>query len=95
MQICCLIWKGKLLRKRMRFINALLSDKKVETTMRETIIRFKILVRDTNRIREDLKAELERFMESVKEQLEDHLSEIEASLNSLEIDDLYTFQMNQ
>ena len=85
----------KLLRKRMRFINDLLSDKKVETTMRETIIRFKILVRDTNRIREDLKAELERFMESVKEQLEDHLSEIEASLNSLEIDDLYTFQMNQ
>ena len=83
----------KLLRKRMRFINDLLSDKKVETTMRETIIRFKILVRDTNRIREDLKAELERFMESVKEQLEDHLSEIEASLNSLEIDDLYTFQM--
>ena len=85
----------KLLRKRMRFINDLLSDKKVETTMRDTIIRFKILVRDTNRIREDLKAELERFMESVKEQLEDHLSEIEASLNSLEIDDLYTFQMNQ
>ena len=65
----------KLLRKRMRFINDLLSDKKVETTMRETIIRFKILVRDTNRIREDLKAELERFMESVKEQLEDHLSD--------------------
>ena len=84
----------KQIRKRMRFINDLLSDKKVETTMRETIIRFKILVRDTNRIREDLKAELERFMESVKEQLEDHLSEIEASLNSLEIDDLYTFQMN-
>jgi predicted transcriptional regulator len=83
----------KLLRKRMRFMNDILSDKKVESTLRDTIISFKILVRDTNKIREDLKAELERFMEAVKQQLEEHLSEIEASLNSLEIDDLYTFQM--
>ena len=84
----------KLLRKRMRFMNDILSDKKVESTLRDTIISFKILVKDTNIIREDLKAELERFMEAVKQQLEEHLSEIEASLNSLEIDDLYTFQMN-
>ena len=83
----------KLLRKRMRFMNDILSDKKVESTLRDTIISFKILIRDTNKIREDLKAELERFMEAVKQQLEEHLSEIEASLNSLEIDDLYTFQM--
>ena len=85
----------KLLRKRMRFMNDILSDKKVESTLRDTIISFKILIKDTNKIREDLKAELERFMEAVKQQLEEHLSEIEASLNSLEIDDLYTFQMNQ
>ena len=83
----------KLLRKRMRFMNDILSDKKVESTLRDTIISFKILIKDTNKIREDLKAELERFMEAVKQQLEEHLSEIEASLNSLEIDDLYTFQM--
>jgi predicted GTPase len=83
----------KLLRKRMRFMNDILSDKKVESTLRDTIISFKILIRDTNKIREDLKAELERFMEAVKQQLEEHLSEIEASLNSLEIDDLYTFQI--
>ena len=83
----------KLLRKRMRFMNGILSDKKVESTLRDTIISFKILIKDTNKIREDLKAELERFMEAVKQQLEEHLSEIEASLNSLEIDDLYTFQM--
>ena len=83
----------KLLRKRMRFMNDILSDKKVESTLHDTIISFKILIKDTNKIREDLKAELERFMEAVKQQLEEHLSEIEASLNSLEIDDLYTFQM--
>ena len=83
----------KLLRKRMRFMNDILSDKKVESTLRDTIISFKILIKDTNKIREDLKAELERFMEAVKQQLEEHLSEIEASLNSLEIDDLSTFQM--
>ena len=83
----------KLLRKRMRFMNDILSDKKVESTLRDTIISFKILIKDTNKIREDLMAELERFMEAVKQQLEEHLSEIEASLNSLEIDDLYTVQM--
>ena len=31
-------------------------------------------------------------MDAVKQQLEDHLLDIEASLNSLEIDDLYLFQ---
>ena len=85
----------KLLRKRMRFMNDILSDKKVESTLRDTIISLKILIKDTNKIREDLKAELERFMEAVKQQLEEHLSEIEASLNSLEIDDLYTFQTKE
>ena len=49
-------------------------------------------MRDTKKIREDLKAELERFMEAVRQQLEQHLCDIEESLNSLEIDDLYMFQ---
>jgi len=31
-------------------------------------------------------------MNAVKQQLETHLREVEASLNSLEIDDLYLFQ---
>ena len=31
-------------------------------------------------------------MEAVKQQLEEHLTEIESSLDLLEIDDLYTFQ---
>ena len=82
----------KLLRKRMRFMNDILSDKKVESRLRGTIVRFKILVKDTKKIRQDLKAELERFMEAAKQQLEEHLTEIEASLDLLEIDDLYTFQ---
>ncbi len=84
----------KLLRKRMRFMNDILRDKKVESRLRGTIVRFKILVKDTKKIRQDLKAELERFMEAVKQQLEEHLAEIEASLDLLEIDDLYTFQTN-
>ena len=82
----------KLLRRRVQFMNNILSDKKVETTLRDTFIRFRILVRDTKKIREDLKAELERFMEAVRQQLEQHLCDIEESLNSLEIDDLYMFQ---
>ena len=82
----------KLLRRRVQFMNNILSDKKVETTLRDTFIRFRILVRDTKKIREDLKAELERFMEAVRQQLEQHLFDIEESLNSLEIDDLYMFQ---
>ena len=38
------------------------------------------------------KKDLEQFMDAVKKQLETHLREVEASLNSLEIDDLYLFQ---
>ena len=82
----------KLLRRRVQFMHNILSGKKVETTLRDTFIRFRILVRDTKKIREDLKAELERFMEAVRQQLEQHLCDIEESLNSLEIDDLYMFQ---
>ena len=82
----------RLLRERMQFMSNILNDKRVETTLRDTIINFKILVRDTNKIREDLKAELERFMDAVKQKLEEHLRDIEESLNTLEIDDLYMFQ---
>ena len=50
-------------------------------------------MKDNKKIREDLKAELNRYMDTVKKYLDDHLQYIEDSLNSLEIDDLYTFQM--
>ena len=56
----------KLLRRRVQFMNNILSDKKVETTLRDTFIRFRILVRDTKKIREDLKAELEKIREQVQ-----------------------------
>lgn len=82
----------RLLRKRMQFMNDILSDKKVESGLRHVIVNYKILVKDGKKIREDLKEELERYMDAVKQQLDEHLLEIEASLNSLEIDDLYIFQ---
>ena len=81
-----------ILRNRIQIMNDVLNDKRIESTLRRTYTNFRILVRDSKKIREDLKEELERFMDAVKQQLEDHLREIEASLNSLEIDDLYIFQ---
>ena len=80
------------LRKRVQFMRRILDDKRVESRLRKTIINFRVLIKDTGKIREDIKKDLEQFMDAVKQQLEDHLREIEASLNSLEIDDLYLFQ---
>ncbi|MBE6001793.1 MAG: hypothetical protein E7239_10505 [Sarcina sp.] len=80
------------LRKRVQFMRRILDDKRVESRLRKTIINFRVLIKDTGKIREDIKKDLEQFMDVVKQQLEDHLREIEASLNSLEIDDLYLFQ---
>lgn len=80
------------LRKRVQFMRRILDDKRVESRLRKTIINFRVLIKDTGKIREDIKKDLEQFMDVVKQQLEDHLREIEASLNSLEIDDLYIFQ---
>ena len=58
-------------------------------------MNVKILLRDSKQIRQDLKRELERYMEAVKQMLEEQLNEIEQNLNALEIDDLYTFQTKE
>lgn len=84
----------RLLKERMRILNDVLSDKKVESTIRDAIVNFRILVRAGKDIREDLKAELNRYMDSVYQHLDAHLHRIESELNALEIDDLYTFQTN-
>lgn len=80
------------LRKRVQFMRRILDDKRVESRLRKTIINFRVLIKDTGKIREDIKKDLEQFMDAVKQQLEGHLRDVEASLNSLEIDDLYLFQ---
>lgn len=49
-------------------------------------------MRDGKKIREDLRRELERYMDSVYRYLDEHLKRIEKSLESLEIEDLYMFQ---
>ena len=49
-------------------------------------------MREGKKIREDLRRELERYMDSVYRYLDEHLKRIEKSLESLEIDDLYIFQ---
>lgn len=82
----------RLLRRRMQFLNDILSNKKVESTLRDTVMNVKILLRDSKQIRQDLKRELDRYMEAVRQMLEEQLNEIEQNLNALEIDDLYTFQ---
>ena len=85
----------RLLKRRMQFLNDILSNKKVESTLRDTVMNVKILLRDSKQIRQDLKRELERYMEAVKQMLEEQLNEIEQNLNALEIDDLYTFQTKE
>ncbi|MEE1052703.1 MAG: hypothetical protein UIB39_11470, partial [Lachnospiraceae bacterium] len=57
-------------------------------------INFRVLVRDSKKIRRDLKAELDRYMNAVRQSLEEQLSEIEKRLAALEIDDLYLTQAN-
>jgi hypothetical protein len=83
-----------LLKERIRFLNDILSDKRVESTLKDSIINFRVLVRDSKKIRRDLKAELDRYMNAVRQSLEEQLSEIEKRLAALEIDDLYLTQAN-
>ena len=83
-----------LLKERIRFLNDILSDKRVESTLKDSIINFRVLVRDSKKIRRDLKAELDRYMNAVRLSLEEQLSEIEKRLAALEIDDLYLTQAN-
>ena len=81
-----------LLRERMQFLDDILKNDKVESGMRDTIVNIKIFVNDSKKIRQDLKRELERYMDEVYRYLDDHLNRIERNLDSLEIDDLYVFQ---
>ena len=82
----------ELLRERMQFFDDILKDDRVESGIRDTIVNIKILVNDSKKIRQDLKRELERYMDEVYRYLDDHLNGIERNLDSLEIDDLYVFQ---
>ncbi len=66
----------------------------MESTLKDSIINFRVLVRDSKKIRRDLKAELDRYMNAVRQSLEEQLSEIEKRLAALEIDDLYLTQAN-
>ena len=79
----------KLLKKRITILNNLLNDNKVESSIRDTIIGIRIFVKDSKKIREDLKVELNRYMDTVYKHLDNHLLKIEKDLNALEIDDLY------
>lgn len=81
-----------LLRERMQFLDDILKNDRVESGMRDTIVNIKIFVNDSKKIRQDLKRELERYMDEVYRYLDDHLNRIERNLDSLEIDDLYVFQ---
>ena len=83
------------LKKKMQFMNDLLKDRNLENRLKNVFINFRVLMKDNKKIREDLKAELNRYMDTVKKYLDDHLQYIEDSLNSLEIDDLYIFQANK
>ena len=81
-----------LLRERMQFLDDILKNDRVESGIRDTIVNIKIFVNDSKKIRQDLKRELERYMDEVYRYLDDHLNRIERNLDSLEIDDLYVFQ---
>ena len=82
----------ELLTKRILFFDDAFNNTELRVKLRDSIINFRILMRDGKKIREDLRRELERYMDSVYRYLDEHLKRIEKSLESLEIDDLYIFQ---
>ena len=82
----------ELLTKRILFFDDAFNNTELRVKLRDSIINFRILMRDGKKIREDLRRELERYMDSVYRYLDEHLKRIEKSLESLEIDDLYMFQ---
>ena len=82
----------ELIRKRMLFLGNILNNSELKIKICDGLINFRILVRDGKKIREDLKSELERYMDDVYRLLDDHLKRIERNLDLLEIDDLYMFQ---
>ncbi len=82
----------ELLTKRILFFDDAFNNTELRVKLRDSIINFRILMRDGKKIREDLRRELERYMDSVYRYLDEHLKRIEKSLESLEIEDLYMFQ---
>ena len=82
----------ELLTKRILFFDDAFNNTELKAKLRESIIKFRILMRDGKKIREDLRRELERYMDSVYRYLDEHLKRIEKNLELLEIDDLYIFQ---
>ena len=82
----------ELLTKRILFFDDAFNNTELKVKLRDSMINFRILMRDGKKIREDLRRELERYMDSVYRYLDEHLKRIEKSLESLEIDDLYIFQ---
>ena len=82
----------ELLTKRILFFDDAFNNTELKVKLRDSIINFRILMRDGKKIREDLRRELERYMDSVYRYLDEHLKRIEKNLELLKIDDLYIFQ---
>ena len=82
----------ELLTKRILLFDDAFNNTELKAKLRDSIINFRILMRDGKKVREDLRRELERYMDSVYRYLDEHLKRIEKNLELLEIDDLYIFQ---
>ena len=82
----------EMLTKRILFFDDVFNNTELKSKLRDGIINFKILMKDGKKIREDLRSELERYMDSVYRFLDEHLTVIEKKLELLVIDDLYIFQ---
>ena len=82
----------ELLTKRILFFDDAFNNTELKAKLRDSIINFRILMRDGKKVREDLRRELERYMDAVYQYLDEHLKRIEKNLELLEIDDLYIFQ---
>ena len=82
----------ELLTKRILFFDDAFNNTELKAKLRDSIINFRILMRDGKKVREDLRSELLRYMDAVYRYLDEHLKRIEKNLELLEIDDLYIFQ---
>ena len=82
----------ELLTKRILFFDDAFNNTELKAKLRDSIINFRILMRDGKKVREDLRSELLRYMDAVYRYLDEHLKRIENNLELLEIDDLYIFQ---
>ncbi len=82
----------ELLTKRILFFDDAFNNTELKAKLRDSIINFRILMRDGKKVREDLRSELLRYMDAVYRYLDEHLKRIENNLELLEIDDLYVFQ---